>query len=274
MRLSRFMSALVVSGAMLCMSIHADAQSLVGYWPLDGNAQDSSAFGNHGVAINGAYERGMRGQAFRVDGQSSYVSIPDSPSLSALGSFTIEAWIKMDVGPAPDSGAIVSKCGPASGASDDEYAVWIGGQSHSPADYVGGVVCQSGLAWEWFPSPTNDEPPLAKDTWYFVSAVLDAGSAIRVYVDGQLVHNQPTSIVADWDTAQPVYIGLLQSPNQPDYWFKGLIDEVRIYKTALSQEDIQRDMAAVPEPSQLCLLAAGGLTLFWPWWKRRAKSAA
>jgi hypothetical protein len=214
----------------------------------------------------------MRGQAFRVDGYSSYVSIPDSPSLSALGSFTIEAWIKMDAGTAPDSGAIVSKDGPASGESDDEYAVWIGAQS-LPTSYVGGVVCQSGPVWEWFP---GDPPqsPLTKDTWYFVTAVLDAGSAIRTYVDGQLVFERPTSIVANWDTPQPVYIGTLWSPNQPAYWFKGLIDEVRIYNTALSQQDIQRDMAAVPEPSQLCLLAAGGLALLWPWWRRRAKPAA
>jgi hypothetical protein len=230
---------------------------------LDGNAQDSSGFGNHGVAINGAYEPGMRGQAFRVDGRSSYVSVPDSPSLSALGSFTIEAWVKMDVGPAPyDAGAIVSKEGPTPGASDDEYAVWIAGQSHLPADFVGGMVCQSGPAWEWFPLPTNDEPPLAKDSWYFLSAVLDAGSAIRVYVDGQLVHNQPTSIVANWDTPQPVYIGVLfPPPPQEDYWFKGLIDDVRIYNAALSQEDIQRDMMRVPEPTTLALLTMGALAL-------------
>ncbi len=69
---------------------------LVGWWPGEGNANDIAGTNNgtlQGGASAGA--AGVVGAAFSVNGTSSYVQIPDSPSLHPTN-FTIETWVRFD----------------------------------------------------------------------------------------------------------------------------------------------------------------------------------
>src|SRR5579863_5927206 len=66
---------------------------LVSWWAGEGNAADS--FGtNNGIVMNKAgFAKGMVGQAFTFNGVNQYIQIPNNPSLTPTGSFSIEAWI-------------------------------------------------------------------------------------------------------------------------------------------------------------------------------------
>ena len=69
----------------------------MGWWPGEGNANDVVG-ANNGTLVNGvSFANGVVGQAFSFDGVSSYVSIPDSPSLDSFtNSITIESWMKFN----------------------------------------------------------------------------------------------------------------------------------------------------------------------------------
>ncbi len=68
---------------------------MVGYWKLDGNAEDS--FSNHDGVVNSVnFVNGKKNDAGNFDGTSSLISIPDSNSLD-LKNFTLEAWFKANI---------------------------------------------------------------------------------------------------------------------------------------------------------------------------------
>src|SRR5437773_7083172 len=88
--------------AALCFSGKLNAQctptasGLVSWWRGEGNANDT-ADGNNGSPIGAlGYGSGEVGQAFVLDGSSSYIQVAASPSLNiGTGSgVTIECWIK------------------------------------------------------------------------------------------------------------------------------------------------------------------------------------
>ena len=74
-----------------------EPSGLISWWPGEGDANDIVG-ANNGTLVNGvSFVLGEVGQAFSFDGESSYVSIPDSPSLDSFTtSITIETWIKVN----------------------------------------------------------------------------------------------------------------------------------------------------------------------------------
>ena len=78
-------------------------------------------------------------------------------------------------------------------------------------------------------------------------AVTYDGSALRLYVNGTQVGSRAAT-GAIQTTTNPLWIG----GNQPDgEFFRGLIDEVRVYNRALSQADVQTDMNTAIDSSGL-----------------------
>jgi len=70
---------------------------LVAWWRAKGSANDSAG-GNDGTLSNGVgFVSDMVGQAFLFNGTSSYVNVPDSPSLRLTNDLTIEFWVNASV---------------------------------------------------------------------------------------------------------------------------------------------------------------------------------
>ncbi|MGA2915086.1 MAG: LamG domain-containing protein [Sedimentisphaerales bacterium] len=70
--------------------------------------------------------------------------------------------------------------------------------------------------------------------WHHIAGVYD-GDWIYLYIDGTQFKQGASDIITP--SIWPVYIG--GSYDYSDRWFDGLIDDVRVYNTALSQSDIQ-----------------------------------
>ncbi|MCA9448605.1 MAG: hypothetical protein KC931_15890, partial [Candidatus Omnitrophica bacterium] len=84
--------------------------SLVGWWKLDGNAEDSTANGNDGIA-HGVDFSDPKSAEF--DGLKSHIEIPDADALDFGSSdFTISAWIRTEVVMGDLIGDILSKYDP------------------------------------------------------------------------------------------------------------------------------------------------------------------
>ena len=74
---------------------------------------------------------------------------------------------------------------------------------------------------------------LTLNTWYHIAFTYKSGDGLKLYLNGQLVA-QRTGVLGPLENSygEPVYIGRLVEP------FNGLIDEVSIYRYALSAQQI------------------------------------
>jgi hypothetical protein len=192
--------------------------SAVGWWAGDGDAKDRLG-NNTGTFVGPAnYAPGMVGEAFSLNGTSSYVSIPDAPDLNFTSQMTVEAWIK-PYGHSGQYDPVVKK----SGSNQTRgFAFEFGGDVIILYVYVGGWA---GVAGTQIPN----------NQWSHVAGTYD-GHQIQIYVNGQLVGSGAVT-GAILPTSAPLFLGA--DPSNPDRHFYGLIDEATVYNTALSATDVQ-----------------------------------
>jgi hypothetical protein len=189
---------------------------------------DASGRGNGGT-IAGATRTtaGKFGGALSFNGTSAWVTVKDAASLDLTTGMTIEAWVK----PSTLTGwrSVVLKEAPNGLA----YALYSGNDASRPAGFVH-FGTDIGV---------NGTTTMVANVWTHL-AVTYNGTTLRLFVNGTLVRSQSASGAAITTT------GALRIGGN-SFWgeyFKGLIDEVRIYNRALTATEIQRDMTTAISP--------------------------
>ena len=179
---------------------------------------DASGNGNTGTAAGTTrVSTGRYGQALDFNGASSLVTVADAASLRLTTAMTLEAWV--------DPTAVNSAWRDVIYKGDDNYYL-------EATSTQGGVPAGGGTI-----GTTYGTSALAPNTWTHLAVTYDK-AAVRLYVNGTQVST--VAATANLATAaSPLAIG-----GDPLYgqYFKGLIDEVRIYNVALSGSQIQTDM--------------------------------
>jgi hypothetical protein len=160
------------------------------------------------------------------DGSNDYVNIPDSDSLEP-DSIMIGAWIK----PSNVSGTknIVSKYGDTS--YNDSYKLALSGNK------VKFDVNLTGTGWV----SVTGNISLSASTWYYVTGTYD-GTNLRVYVNAVL-DNSTTTTGPIFKSNASVKVG---KPGNlvPGEMYTGYIDEVKIYDSAKTIEQIRSEYNA------------------------------
>lgn len=196
------------------------ANQLLLYLPFYGNADDASGNGNHASVNNAvltADRFGRSDSAYYFNGTNSFLSIQNSNSLSIPNkSISICAWIRIsdwyDYGWAP----ILTK----SNTSDyGMYTMMI------LPDNLEIVLNNKKI---WYPYSFN------LNTWYFVVFTWD-GSKTNCYINNNHIGTGPFTSTLIQDS-NPLIIGM-DTPEITEY-FKGVIDEIRIYNYALNNIEI------------------------------------
>jgi hypothetical protein len=187
---------------------------------------DSSGNGNHGYASGGVTlgVAGRLGSAVRLDGSTGYVSVPHRATLDALSSaYTVAAWINMkSLPPTGTSARIVdkAKAGTTDGITFDVYRGYL-------------RLCAAGGC-----HMSSATVPL--QAWHHVAIVFQVGpNAAAFYLDGQQVGTfSPTSVTST--NSYPVAIGRASQPAgyNPSF-FNGSIDDVAIWGTALTSDQVR-----------------------------------
>ena len=180
---------------------------------------DASGNGNGGT-ISGATwsSAGKYGSALSFNGSSSRVTIANSSSLQLSSGMTLEAWVD----PATVSSAwrdVIEK-------GNDNYFL-MGTTDQSSAAGGGGII--GGSYGQVFTTS-----PLATNTWSFLALTYD-GATERLYLNGtQVASLAHTGAITSSTNA-------LTLGSDPFYgqFFNGLIDNIRIYNSALSAAAIQ-----------------------------------
>lgn len=195
------------------LNLDSGQAGLVGWWKLDGNAKDSTPYGNDGTVTGAtptADREGRSNGAYSFNGTSDYIQVPDI-NLSA-NSFSATAWFK------PNAAGDEKIIGTYNGSSGTSLLqIFTGGQLR---------VCIT------FCAVATDN--LVDGSWHFAVVVGD-GSSIRAYVDGN-----PTPVIThaaiSYNINGTTYIG--RDPQTGGYRFNGSIDDVRLYKRALTVSEI------------------------------------
>ncbi len=200
--------------------------SLVAAYPFSEGSgtsvADASGHGNTGTIQNATWTTsGKYGRALVFNGTSARVTITDAPSLRLTTGMTLEAWVNPS---APLNGwdDVIYK------GFDNYYLEASSSNGGLPA--IG--FLSGGTHYESFGTTT-----ISPSTWTHLAATYD-GATLRLYVNGTQASSRPVtgSILT---SANPLQIGGDSIYGQ---YFTGLIDEVRVYNTALSPSQIQADM--------------------------------
>ena len=210
------------------------ATGLVAYYPFNGNANDKSGNTNDGTVYGGAtlaLDRfGTEDSAYLFDGETGYIEVPHDSTLDLPSEITISAWINTQ-GPleGEDSYAVVHKGGYGETPETDLNYVLYG---------AGGLKVRGGFEdGTGANSLYSSQGSYQADKWQHISWTYD-GSYLRIYINGSLdssfaeTHSPNT-------LNHPMSIGVEMRSAEFRFWFKGLIDDVRIYSRALSEAEIQ-----------------------------------
>jgi len=216
-------------------------KALVAYYKFNGDLKDSSGFGHDGIDFGSKggikYEYAYAGKCAVFNG-ASYIEVQDSDWLDLDRGFTISAWIYKD----KENGAqtILAKYGESHNKRVSSYKLqdWYGRDTLSVANFdSGGEVSEFYL----------NEDATGYGKWFYYTATYQGSNGdkvskddntIKIYINGKLVATQPF----DGDISNssgPLWIG---ANSEDGTFFKGKIDELRIYNYALTPTEIKKDM--------------------------------
>jgi Concanavalin A-like lectin/glucanases superfamily/WD40-like Beta Propeller Repeat/HYR domain len=203
--------------------VHASNDRL-SWWSGDGNANDIQD-GNNGTLQNGtSFAPGMVNQAFSFTG-SGEVLVPDSANLNfgQNDPITVEAWV-FRRGTSPVMHILGKRVG--CGAAGIHYQLAFDGNGLRFDGDSGGSCGNNGAC-------SGINPPI--NEWMHVAGTYD-GTTFKIYVNGQLAGNGSGTLGSA--NTEPLLIGLSGTCDSSTRW-EGLIDEVTIYRRALSALEIQ-----------------------------------
>ena len=200
---------------------------IVAYYKFDSNANDYSGNNNNGENHGAEFVEGVVGQALMFDGVSDYVKVPYSPDFDiGENGFTYEAWIK----PSELKSGIMHILGqevPYFGVEDN------GRLSHG--------LLADGTSMHRCTNILEIEP----GQWYHVVAIYDLDVGMRLYINGidrTFSTNGPFNVIEY--SNNDMFIGRALASYLRNT-FSGLIDEVKIYNHALTQEQILENFESI-----------------------------
>lgn len=214
------------------------SDSLVAHYFLDGNGNDS--VGSNNGTVMGATLTSDRNSninaAYSFNGSGDWINIGNYPDLAITGDITVSAWIKT-----PASWPSTYR-DPMIYVRNTKYVSTIYGlnlfmnNTNSSSGRKFGFIAKT-TTNSWGDDYALSTSTLQLNTWYFVVGVRE-GNVMKVYVNSVLEDTDVgTSSPIDYGPSPNASIGQKDSTSQ--HWFNGVIDDVRIYKRALSQSDIQ-----------------------------------
>ena len=110
------------------------------------------------------------------------------------------------------------------------------------------------------------ETQITDGRWHNVSAVYD-GSQVKIYVDGTLENTCNAGTLVSQDESSPLTIGTYR-PNNSNYQFNGKIDNLTLWNSTLTQDEIQSYIFTDPIESESGLIAISlslAAMLFYIW---------
>jgi hypothetical protein len=197
-------------------------QGLVAYYPFDGNANDQSGNGNHGVMYSASLTSDRfsgANRAYSFDGSSSYIIINNGLAFDFSNSFSVSCWIN----PAPSQSgepSIFSKSHGSSGGSS-----WLIYRHGSSATSFSFEYLQAASTWVTSLSATD----LVANQWNHY-LLTKQNTKLSSYLNGNLVSTAFGSDPAIRTNGNaPLFIAAAYNN-----YFKGCLDDILIYNRTIT----------------------------------------
>jgi WD40 repeat protein/serine/threonine protein kinase len=198
---------------------------IVGWWKLDGDVTDCAGSGYDGEIINGGqWVDGRIGGALQFDGEDDFVSLPIGTLLSTLNRATIMLWVNFS----------------------NEGGAWqrIFDFGTDQTNYI--YVCpRTGVDGPMHTSMTTPEGKFANfdansgtlaSGWHHLAVIIEPDN-LQLYLDGEVVgKTSGLYALSDLGVTTNNWLGRWQYP--ADAFFKGTMDDLRIYDYAMSQAEV------------------------------------
>ncbi len=198
---------------------------LIGWWKFDegsGNkAVDFSGHGNDGAfGRDPVWIEGVIGGALYLSG-NDYVAIDGVVNDLAGTNMTLSIWIKTTQGSEGNVFAL--------NTSASDYALLFG--------------IQGGNVYRWEGGDEQYPPAINDDQWHMITYVRN-GATAYIYVDG--VQRVAQSSTFTLDTITRWSIGQEWDDSTPSDFYTGAVDDARVYKKALTVDEIKQLMRGDP----------------------------
>ena len=221
---------------------------LQAYYPFSGNAKDESGNNNHPVFNNATLTVDRLGNpksAYHFDGVRSYMKILNSLFLNTANKLSLCVWVK-------PQGFYNGKCHGNSILMKGDADYLTGNYFFRFEDgvYLKGTHCDSYTDVDASHQNFNalgvysSMPYIKTNHWYSLIVTYD-GKTAKLYIDCSLVASV-SQRGATFTNIYDLYLGKSNSHAFP-YWFKGDMDEVRIYDRTLNQQEIMAVCDEIPE---------------------------
>ncbi|MCL5239012.1 MAG: LamG domain-containing protein [Candidatus Marsarchaeota archaeon] len=211
---------------------------LVGWWPLNGNANDYSGSGNNGTATNVIYstqralapavQTSLGGSGISLNGQNGGIATTANINLPSTLSETVSMWVN----PASYSPSTSPAASNPSVGSDLFQEGYSGTANMYMINYTGRLGMDI-----WGCGTPRSTEPVPIGSWSYVTYVYSASSdTISYYINGN-----PSGTVTPCgyhSTNNPVVLGL-NTLGSSDNDFNGSISDAMLYNVALTPEQVK-----------------------------------
>jgi hypothetical protein len=222
---------------LLVKNFSAVPGNLIAHYPFSGNANDESGNQLHGQANGAILTPGLAGApqtAYYFNGGTQHILVPNHPMLNFQNAVSISCLFSPAALPAKETFLL------SHGSWQNRWKISI-----TPEKYLRWTV--NSLAGI---SDLDAPLPLQTGAYYHAVATYD-GSLLALYLDGELVGYKTFSGKIR-QTTLPFLMGQML-PGQPDYNFKGVLDDVKIFDYALPPDAVamlyQQTVSTAPEPA-------------------------
>jgi subtilisin-like proprotein convertase family protein len=243
-------------------------EDIVSWWPGEGDAQDLVGT-NHGtVLMNVAYDTGMVGRAFRFAANAGLIEVATNTTLDLTNQLTLEMWFLAGTN-LPYGGGMLGKredpfgtppFGANYGASLSTAGLEIWFNDTNRSSVLADPPAVGGYERLRFPTA-----PRTNEFHHFAGTfrqVAPTQVELQIYLDGRLQATRVLpGVLRDTVNDAPLLIGATLDGVDG---FNGLLDEITLYRRALSAEEIaqiyllDRVGKAVPPVAARAQMILGG----------------
>lgn len=204
--------------------------SLKSWWKMTGEYSashaevDAAPNGANNLQIfgNPVFGSGRFGNKVALNTNSKYLVASSSASLELAGQLTLVVWVRSTN--MPDNAAILHKLSPTSSG----YRIGVDQEGKVSALVGDGTTTLNAK---------NNTKPIIDNLWHQIAVTYD-GSTLLVIVDGNEGDVRGEGVNKLGQNTDPLYIG--KDPTSTNRNFTGDIDDVQVYNTALTLQEVQK----------------------------------
>ncbi len=208
--------------------------SLVGWWPFNGNANDESGNGHNGSVYSASLSKdrnGIANSSYEFNGSSSYIEIASNKKLFPKN-YSISIWFKATRDISIGNNSTLLRSGDNKNCNGKGYAI---ASFEFKSVYGFSDFGSGGFSFKTSKKISSFDT----NTWYNLVFVRTNGNC-KQYLNGNIIDVQYSNSYEPAELCN-LFIGSnsLDNNNKPWDVFKGLVDDFGIWNRALDSNEIK-----------------------------------